>query len=186
MSLFRGKPGTGKTSFLRYTVATLWKTHRFYYVPPESFSLLGSSKLTELLMKDQRAHPQFAKVIVLEDAERLLLDRGNEQALDVSGVLNLTDGFIGDLVRVHLVCTINCDTNALDEAILRPGRQRFFREFELLSYEQAASLALWLNVNLAERREYSIAEIYQLKNFARGDGDLLKPKKSGPIGFGSS
>lgn len=186
LSLFRGKPGTGKTSFLRYMVAKLWKTHRFYYVPPDSFGLLGSSLLAEVLMKEQRVFPQAVKVIVIEDAERLLLDRSDENARDVSSLLNLTDGFIGDLVNVHVVCTINCETDDLDKAILRPGRQRFFREFELLSYENATQLAAHLGVTLTERRAYSIAEIYHQRDLARGEGELLKAKESKPIGFGSA
>ncbi len=186
LSLFRGKPGTGKTSFIRYVVTKLWKTHRFYYVPPDSFGLLGSSLLAEVLLKEQRAFPQAVKVIVIEDAERLLLERTGGNGRDVSSLLNLTDGLIGDLVSVHVVCTINCETDALDQAILRPGRQRFFREFELLSYENVAQLAAHLGVTLTERRAYSVAEIYHYRDLARGEGELLKAKESKPIGFGSS
>lgn len=183
LSILRGKPGTGKTTFLRHAIAKLWETHRFYYVPVESFGLLSSARLPEVWSKEQRSYPNAVKIIVLEDAEQLLLERSGERATEVSSLLNLTDGFIGDLVHVHLICTINCEIESLDEAILRPGRQKAFREFELLPYGRAEKLATLLGVTLKEKRDYTLAELYHAKDISRKEGDLLTKKKPKPIGF---
>lgn len=149
LSILRGKPGTGKTSYLRHLIHSLSGSHRFYYIPADAFGLL-QAQIAEFLAKEQKRFPEAHLVLVLEDAEQLLLSRGNFRDGLASSFLNFTDGFVGDLVRAHLICTINSEIKDLDEAVLRPGRQRFFREFELLSAGQALRLADILGISLAE------------------------------------
>jgi ATP-dependent 26S proteasome regulatory subunit len=98
-----------------------------------------------------------------------------------SSLLNFTDGFVGDLVRAHLVCTINSEIQDLDEAVLRPGRQRFFREFGLLNMGQATRLATVLGIALSESRSYSLAELYHHKDTQ--DAARLSIKNTKVIGF---
>lgn len=180
LSILRGAPGTGKTSYLRHLIAKLTDTHRFYYLSPDSYGLLGNDNFPELWKNEADQHQNAIPVIVIEDAENLLMERVAGAHNPVSTLLNLTDGFIGDLVRVHIICTLNCDVASLDDAILRPGRQKFFREFTALSYEQSAALAAHLGVTLAEEKEYTLAEIYHHEAASR---DLLAKKRQGTAGF---
>jgi len=144
----------------------LQDTHRFYYVPVEQAQILAGSQLHNLWAQEERNYPAAKKVIVLEDAEAILTDRKSRDSHNVAGILNLTDGFISDLIKVHLIFTVNCEVEFLDSAVLRPGRQRAFREFRLLSFEEAEALANQLRVKLKEQRSYSIAEIYALTKSA--------------------
>lgn len=182
LSILRGKPGTGKTSFLRHLICTLGDTHRFYYVPVDAFGLL-QTQMTGFLAKERKRFPEAHLVLVLEDAEQLLLNRREFRDGLASSLLNFTDGFVGDLVRAHLICTINSEVKDLDEAVLRPGRQRFFREFDLLKWEQATALAESMGVELTEKRSYSLAEIYHFKDTL--EISRLKSEESRPIGFGT-
>lgn len=163
LSILRGKPGTGKTSFLRHLIFTHSETHRFYYLPVDSFGLL-QAQMADFLARERKRFKDMVLVLVLEDAEQLLLDRRGFRDGLASSLLNFTDGFVGDLVQAHLICTINSEVKDLDEAVLRPGRQRFFREFDLLSWEQASALAAKLEVSLSEKRPYSLAELYHFKD----------------------
>ena len=59
------------------------------------------------------------------------------------------------------MCTVNCEIAELDAAIVRPGRLRTARDFRLLTHSEAIELAQHLNLPVPrERREYSLAEIY--------------------------
>ena len=178
LSILRGKPGTGKTSFLRHLIFKHAETHRFYYLPVDSFGLL-QSKMAAFLERERRRFKEAVLVLVLEDAEQLLLDRRGFRDGLASSLLNFTDGFVGDMVKAHLVCTINSEVKDLDEAVLRPGRQRFFHEFDLIDHRRACALAEKLGISLAEERAYSLAEIYHFKDLANTDGMA----KHAQIGF---
>lgn len=120
--------------------------------------------MSDFLAKERKRFKEAVLVLVLEDAEQLLLDRRGYRDGLASSLLNFTDGFVGDIVQAHLICTINSEVKDLDEAVLRPGRQRFFREFDLLEWGQASELAKRLGVELSEKRSYSLAELYHIKD----------------------
>jgi hypothetical protein len=145
-SILRGEPGTGKTSFLRHLIAKLESSHRFYYLP----------------VGETHRSPEQKKVVILEDAEDLLMMRSTENRAKVSDLLNVADGFLGEFLKMHVICTINCSTDRLDPAILRAGRLVAYREFKRLSREQAGrvaaikGVALWQKASRITRWRRSI------------------------------
>jgi ATPase family associated with various cellular activities (AAA) len=139
-SVFRGEPGTGKTSFIRHLIARLHSTHRFYYLPMNAESYLASPDLVEFWLHEGRSAPDLKKVVVLEDAEDLLTPRAADNRSKVSSLLNIADGLLGEFLQMHMICTINCDIDQLDPAIGRPGRLIACREFKRLDYDQAHRL----------------------------------------------
>ena len=163
LTILRGSPGTGKTSFLRHLICSLKDTHRFFYIPADSLGLIQNG-LSQFLIRQRSLDEKSIMVIVIEDAENLLLARKQEKSHLASTLLNFTDGIIGDIITAHIICTVNTDTADLDEAILRPGRQRFFHEFGLIPWERARQLAERLGVALSEPRKYTLAEIYHFKD----------------------
>jgi hypothetical protein len=180
LSILRGKPGTGKTSFLRHLICKLCGTHRFYYVPTDGFGMLMGG-LPEFLAREKSRNSDAVLVVVMEDAEQLLLERRGARDGLAASLLNFADGFVGDMVSAHLVCTINSEARELDEAVLRPGRQRFFHEFDLIPWERAQKLGERLGVTLTESRKYSLAELYHFKDTQ--SAHRLKAPSERPIGF---
>ena len=181
ISILRGETGTGKTSFLRHAMCAVSKTHRFYFVPVDNFGLLSSGSLTEFWKGEQREYPSASKVLVLEDAEALLAERDRHKHSPVAAVLNLTDGLMTQFIKLHLICTLNCKADDVDPALLRPGRLRFFRNFERIPRARAVRLAELYNVTLADKADFSLAEIFASPNFSKNTAGAVKDR--GPVGF---
>jgi hypothetical protein len=159
--LLRGEPGTGKTSFIRHLVDVLRTTHRFYFLPSYEYARVGNGALIEFLHDEQDEHPNLQFVIVMEDAEAVLMPRKIDTGFSVSALLNLADGLLGEGLNLQFMCTVNCEIAELDAAIVRPGRLRTARDFRLLTHLEAIELAQHLGLPVPQqRREYSLAEIY--------------------------
>lgn len=160
LSIFAGPPGTGKTSYLRHLAGTLKDSHRFYFLPPSRIGILSDSAFLDIWSAQRRAHPRHRFVVFLEDAEAALLTRGNDNREQLSAVLSLSDGFLGDFLRLQIICTINCTVAEIDPALLRPGRLLAHRVFPRLSYADAERLAESLGRALPEPHDYSLAEVF--------------------------
>jgi hypothetical protein len=182
ISILRGETGTGKTSFLRHAMCSLAKTHRFYFVPVDNFDLLSSGSLTEFWKAEQRDYPSASKALVLEDAETLLSERDHQKKSPVAALLNLTDGLMTQFIKLHLICTLNCKVDDVDQALLRPGRLRFFKNFERIPRHRAIRLAEELHLNLSDQTDFTLAEIFASPNFSKNTSGAFKDKA--PVGFG--
>lgn len=160
LTLFRGEPGTGKTTFLRHMVWRLQEGHRFYLLPSGQDALLSRQDTVNFWV-GEATNCALAKVAVLEDAEALLAPRDQMRGDAVSNLLNATDGLMGDFLRVHLVATVNCKLTALDAACRRPGRMLWMREFGRMERERAEMVADRHGLELrGDQRDYSLAEIF--------------------------
>ena len=88
------------------------------------------------------------------------MTRGNDNQDEVSTILNLSDGLLGDFLHLQIICTINCTAADIDQALLRPGRLLSHRVFPRLDYAQAARLAESLGRKLPVVSDYSLAEVF--------------------------
>lgn len=134
--------------------------------------------MVEFWQEQNGCHPNEVKVIIMEDAEKILFQRRSDNNEAVSALLNIADGLLGQMLRVHVFCTLNQGMEDLDPAILRPGRLRSYRHVGLLSRADAEKLAIKYNlpfVGDATRDHYSVAEIFH--------GQVYKPRKNRAIGF---
>lgn len=140
LSLLSGAPGTGKTTLIRSMAHWLAKTHQFYVMSAARFMKLDAGEIVSFWAEENRTS-RLRKVLVLEDAESVLMRRDLDNRERVALLLNLTDGMTGDALGLHVVCTMNGEVADLDPAILRPGRLIAHREFGPLSASEAGRLA---------------------------------------------
>jgi len=160
LSIFEGQPGTGKTSYLRHLMGRLNDTHQFYFIPPSSMGVLSKPSFIGFWANERRCYPDKKLSVILEDADGVLMTRGSDNRDEVSALLNLSDGMLGDFLSLQIICTINCRITDIDQALLRPGRLICHRKFERLSAKEAARLAAHLGKSLPQKEDYSLAEVF--------------------------
>lgn len=111
-------------------------------------------------------------ILIIEDAENVVLDRNQQSFLSkqaVSNLLNLSDGLLGDSIHQQIICTVNCDIRSIDPALLREGRLVLEYKFDRLSVVNARRLCVQLGIpgNGEDIHEpTTLAEIYARKKTA--------------------
>jgi hypothetical protein len=160
LSIFEGRPGTGKTCYLRHLMGVLKESHRFYFIPTAAMGVLSRPDFIGFWAEQRRSHANRKFVVILEDSDAALMTRGSDNREQVSAILNLSDGMLADFLRLHIICTINCSAADIDPALLRPGRLLCHRVFGRLDYAQAVRLAESLGRKLPQASDYSLAEIF--------------------------
>jgi hypothetical protein len=150
--IFRGDPGTGKSTYIKYLSQKI--DREILLIPNNMGHLLADPTLLSVLMGKQGA------VIVLEDAEKVIQDRNIDTNSPVSSLLNLTDGFLGNVLKIAIILTFNCDKQKIDKALLRKGRLAFEYEFGKLNVTDAQTLVDSLKVEKKVTEPMSLADIY--------------------------
>ena len=172
--LLHGLPGSGKTTYIRH-IMTVVKGRPFIVLDSSVFAYITDSSFINLLMENRNA------VIILEDCETMLEDResGNSQ---LTTLLNLSDGIIGDSVNFKLICTFNATINKIDKAVLRKGRMKLKYEFKELCKEKTIDLLNKLGVEFDEKdiKPMTLSDIY---NYGESNGGE-KANNVAHIGFG--
>jgi len=147
-----GKPGTGKTTFIRGMLAHHKKSATLSYNPKviaqDSFFVDWYSSSDDFM--------------ILEDSDTLLMPRaeGNDM---MSRFLNLGDGLMS-LKNKKLVFSTNLPHIAdIDSALTRPGRCFDIIEFDSLNREQASKVAAETNVELPDGNDLTLSEIFASK-----------------------
>lgn len=131
--LLHGTPGTGKTTYLRYLIGKLKKN--VIFISPEIATQLSSPDLIRLLMQNTD------NVLIIEDAEQVIMDRGTNKSSGVSALLNISDGLLSDCLCTQIICTFNQPLANIDSALLRQGRLIARYEFKELSVVKAQKLS---------------------------------------------
>src|ERR1039458_449494 len=150
--LLHGKPGTGKTTYLRHLISQTKK--RVIYVSPDFAEVIASPTFMGLLIN----YPD--SILVIEDAENIIEQRKGGNSVAVSNLLNISDGLLSDCLNIQLICSFNNDINKIDSALLRKGRLIAKYEFKELSIGKAQALSDSLGFKIKIEKEMSLAEIY--------------------------
>jgi hypothetical protein len=125
--VFYGKPGTGKTSYIKSLMNDAKK--KFIFMDASMFGSVGSEQFLEFLANNKDT------VFVFEDCEKMITKRDSNNS-NMSTLLNLTDGLLGDAFKIKIICTFNTDLHTIDPALLRKGRLSLKYEFKELSLEK--------------------------------------------------
>lgn len=160
--LLYGKPGTGKTSFIKKVLSEIDK--KALFISPSYTEQLTSPELISLLMD----YPD--SVLVIEDAETAIMERKADNSSSVSNLLNLTDGFLSDFLNLKIICTFNTNLTNIDSALLRNGRLRGMHEFKKLDSQKVQKIASLLDVDLPSNEPMTIAEICNPDKNVRKNG----------------
>lgn len=119
-------------------------------------------------------------VLVIEDAEELITSRQEVRNSNLSILLNLTDGLLGESLGIQIIATFNTDVKNIDKALLRKGRLSTIYEFKPLVIERTNTLLNKLGNNIEVAHYLSITNIF---NFDKDNHYILKLQKA--IGFGN-
>ncbi|MFC0776029.1 AAA family ATPase [Terrimonas alba] len=149
--LLHGLPGTGKTTYLRYLVGKIKK--RVLFLSPSVAGNLMNPDFIELLIDNPNT------VLIIEDAENIIMDRRHNSSSSVSNLLNISDGLLADFLNVQLICTFNSSLTMVDNALLRKGRLIAKYEFEKLGIKKAQRLSKHFGFDTVINQPMTIAEI---------------------------
>lgn len=168
--LLHGKPGTGKTSYIRYLISSLKK--QVIFLPPNMASAITNPDLIAVLIQNPNS------ILVIEDAENIVVDRENDGNSTVSALLNVSDGLLADCLNVQIICSFNTDISKIDSALLRKGRLIAKYEFKELDIEKAQQLSKKLGFETTINKPMNLTSIYNQEEI-----EFQQSRKINAIGF---
>jgi hypothetical protein len=170
--LFHGQPGTGKSTYIKYLIHQLKK--KVIFISPKMAGQLDNLSMTPFLLENRNS------ILVIEDAEELITSREEARNSNLSMLLNLTDGLLGESLGIQIIATFNTDVRNIDKALLRKGRLSVIYEFKLLALDRTNALLNKLGHTIEVTHPLSAADIF---NFEISNN--YEPKLRKAVGFGN-
>lgn len=167
--LLHGQPGTGKTTFLKSLIGT--QSRDIIFVPSDMVGNLASPGIVQALMRKK------GSIMIIEDAELALIERGSlgSDSSAVSTLLNITDGFLAEILQITVICTFNTSWDRIDKALTRKGRILHKYEFKPLESKKVKSI---LNGKLLPHDSGKEMTLAQVMNYEE-ESHEMKPVKIG-------
>lgn len=167
--ILHGLPGTGKTSYLRYLTGRIKK--KIFFLQPHIAAHITDPEFVSILVNNPNS------VLIIEDAENILMNREETGNSVVSVLLNLADGLLSDCLNLQIICTFNTSISNIDEALLRKGRLIAKYEFGKLTLEKTQQLSAQLGFGTELTEPMTLAEVYNQQE--RSFGGAKEKRKIG-------
>lgn len=172
--LVEGPPGTGKTRFVRGLMGACGLP--VLLLPAKDIGMLEQasalSSLRQWVVEARIVESRRGALVVVEDADSLLVPRQSDNISALSALLNMSDGILGDVANLRIVVTTNAKKGEVDSAILREGRLLRHVRIGLLSPDQALSIVRRENpdlpIDMAAMVPYSSFSLARCYAIARG------------------
>jgi hypothetical protein len=176
-----GNPGTGKTYMVRSILGAV-QDAIFVVVPPEMVQSLGSPSLIPMLLEIKKGSDAPIAMIV-EDADSVIVPRAADNMSSISAILNWSDGIMGSLLDMRIICTTNAKVTSIEPALMRPGR--LSKRIEIGKIRGNQMNAVYKRLTGKEgsfdpREAYCLSEAYQA---AIGNEISASANKDKKIGF---
>jgi SpoVK/Ycf46/Vps4 family AAA+-type ATPase len=120
------------------------------------------------------------KILIIEDAEELLLSRDSVSNPFVSTILNMTSGIYAEILNLKVIVTVNT-VKELDSALLRKGRLMFHYKFKKLDTDIANKLLKHLGNKQTVSEPTTLADIFNIAEVIEFNSDESEQTKS--VGF---
>lgn len=171
--ILHGKQGTGKTSYIRSIIRRHTKK-KVIFMNGDMVSEIASPGFVPFMIRQQNS------IVVIEDCEELLSPRGNGGGVNsgLINILNMSDGLLGDALKLKFICTFNAPLKSIDQALLRKGRLIARYEFGDLAADKANAIIKKSGLDVPlQTVPISLAELY---NYEKPSFEQQRRK---PIGF---
>jgi ATP-dependent 26S proteasome regulatory subunit len=170
--LFHGLPGTGKSTYIKFLIHQQKK--KVIFLSPKTAGNLEDMAFTEFLLNHKNC------VLVIEDAEELIISRDNIQNSKLSFLLNLTDGLLADSLGIQIIATFNTDLKNIDKALLRKGRLTAIYDFKPLTVDKSNLLLKKLGHEIEINNPIPLTDIFNFEIETN-----YQPKIRKAVGFGN-
>lgn len=149
------------TNFLRFLTKQI-KEKKIIYIPPDFAINISNPEFITFFLEHANS------ILIIEDAENILKSRKGGGNQVVANLLSISDGLLGDGLKLQIVCTFNSEISEIDSALLREGRLIAEYKFHKLELEKTKNLLDILNKGTEFENddvsdineEMTLAEIY--------------------------
>ena len=195
MVLVDGPPGSGKSFLIRALLNEI-NYATCVLVPVSMLESLDKPTLVPLLLKQRQnkhSRNRFVEeksdtngkhkpiILIIEDADSVLVPRQADNMSAISSLLNYTDGIFGSLFDLRIIATTNAHHVEIESALLRPGRLLKRIHVDLLKPSRAEEVFESLTKQKKTfEKETSLATIYCLAN---GNEPEETQKEENIVGF---
>lgn len=121
--LIHGVPGSGKSHLIKNMISDI-SNKAVIFLSPDMIGRLTDPDFVTFLTEEVTLFKKIDRnvILVIEEAESILKDRGEEINYNISNLLNITDGLLNNIFNIQVIVTFNTPVKKIDSALLRNHR----------------------------------------------------------------